>query len=69
MIDSVVASSATPLQMWVVLALVAGSLVLYGLERISLELTSMALVATLCCSSISSRCPMPMATTCLMRVR
>ena len=35
------------MQMWVVLALVAGSLVLYGLERISLELTSMALIATL----------------------
>ena len=47
MIESVVASSATPMQMWVVLALVAGSLVLYGLERISLELTSMALIATL----------------------
>lgn len=47
MIESVVASSATPLQMWVVLALVAGSLILYGLERISLELTSMALIATL----------------------
>jgi len=46
-IESVVASSATPMQMWVVLALVAGSLVLYGLERISLELTSMALIATL----------------------
>ncbi len=46
-IENVVASSATPLQMWVVLALVAGSLVLYGLERISLELTSMALIATL----------------------
>ncbi|MEQ8285045.1 SLC13 family permease [Thalassospira sp.] len=47
MIESVVASTATPMQMWVVLALVAGSLVLYGLERISLELTSMALIATL----------------------
>nr|WP_254869726.1 SLC13 family permease [Thalassospira sp. HF15] len=35
------------MQMWVVLALVAGSLVLYGLERISLELTSIALIATL----------------------
>ncbi|WP_033069938.1 SLC13 family permease [Thalassospira australica] len=47
MLESVVASSATPMQMWVVLALVAGSLILYGLERISLELTSMALIATL----------------------
>ncbi|NIY74564.1 SLC13 family permease [Thalassospira sp. HF15] len=47
MLESVVASSATPMQMWVVLALVAGSLVLYGLERISLELTSIALIATL----------------------
>ncbi|MCC9622653.1 SLC13 family permease [Thalassospira sp. MA62] len=47
MIENVVASSATPLQMWVVLALVAGSLILYGLERISLELTSMTLIATL----------------------
>lgn len=47
MLESVVASSATPMQMWLVLALVAGSLVLYGLERISLELTSIALIATL----------------------
>ncbi|RCK51276.1 potassium transporter TrkA [Thalassospira profundimaris] len=47
MLDNVVASSATPLQMWVVLALVAGSLVLYGWERISLEMTSMAIIAVL----------------------
>ncbi|OKH89702.1 SLC13 family permease [Thalassospira sp. TSL5-1] len=47
MLDNVVASSATPLQMWVVLALVAGSLVLYGWERISLEITSMAIIAVL----------------------
>lgn len=46
-LDNVVASSATPLQMWVVLALVAGSLVLYGWERISLEITSMAIIAVL----------------------
>ena len=47
MLDNVVASSATPLQMWVVLALVAGSLVLYAWERISLELTSMTIIAVL----------------------
>ncbi|MFH1804547.1 MAG: SLC13 family permease [Pseudomonadota bacterium] len=33
--------------MWVVLALVAGSLVFYGWERISLELTSMTIIAIL----------------------
>lgn len=47
MLDNVVANSATPLQMWVVLALVAGSLVLYAWERISLEMTSMAIIAVL----------------------
>lgn len=47
MLDNVVASAATPFQMWVVLALVAGSLVFYAWERISLEMTSMTLLAVL----------------------